>query len=249
MNDGTYPTGKWSRPEAAMAAEQINKYSMGVIVLGGLLVLILIVSWLGGPSTPANTVGSASGELTETATTTDSEAAYQPYRVSVLDVLGKLGVAVLCVYGVILGLRWWRDKMGTAAQQAAYGDQQLLNIRQEARLGENDLLYVVELGNRVILIGQGEGQLSVLADLPAEEVVPEEKPAPAEEGRPLRVVDLNQEAAARPQRGLEAELDEVGVGTEPARRGEHIRAQSQRAQEDWPARRDALIRALQEAEG
>lgn len=208
-------------PEANTPVSPNNRYVIGGLLLGGVLLLTLAITWM-QPTPPAET-GNTLAQPAE------DIGGYQPYQVSILDVLGKLSVAVLCIYGAALGLRWWKSKTKLSGYPGA--DQDLLRIKEQAHLGPRQKLYLIELGQRVVLLGSGEGELSVLVDLPAEEVYPEPS-------APLSEVHLTGDDFVEP----------APAKSTVELHGERIRTQSWRDQQDWPRRRELLIKALEDDE-
>jgi len=210
-----------------------RKHIVGALLLAGVLILALAASWMRGPVVPedlgGHTLAEQRGWDASGTVSPDTRDAYQPQRVSILDILGKLSVAVLCIYGVIWGLRWWKDKTQLATDRPAA--QNLLKIKEQTHLGQRQKLYLVELGQHIILIADGDGELSLLADLPTEEVYP--RSSPLGEQPPLAVIDF----------GMAGAND-----TNHAVHGERIRARSQYDQRNWPRRRGLLIKALQQQE-
>ncbi len=220
--------------EQAATVPRNSKYVIGALLLVGVLVLAVAASWMRPSAVPEGVAEDTGAEEmpwgASGTVSADTRDGYQPHRVSILDMLGKLSVAVLCIYGVIWGLRWWKDKTTLEADRGK--EEDLLKIKEQACLGQRQKLYLVEVGKHIILIADGDGELSLLADLPAEEVYP--RPSPPEEQVSLPVIDFSMPAIK---------------GTDQARHGQEIRVRSQRDQQDWPRRRELLIRALQQQEG
>ena len=231
MNDQMHPSVQFSRQVRSPNRGPINrKYTTPLVALVGVLFIALFISWLGGRQLTPTTRDSLGGGVEALGTTIDASS--ETAHVSILDVLGKLSVAILCIYGVILGLRWWRDRT-VELQDDSSANGQPLKIKQEARLSEHQRLYVVEIGKRMILIASNDTQLVTLADLPIEEVDPDAELYQPPSAPPLRIMDLNVAATD---------------SNRPSQRAERLQVQSRRAEEDWPARRDALIKALQKEE-
>ena len=198
-----------------------SRYAVGVLLLVAVLVVTLAITWL-YPSPPTENVPPAAAPA-------EDIASYESKPVTILDVLGKLSVAILCIYGLTLGLRWWKDRAALSGSRGR--DEDLLKIKQQAHLGSRQKLYLIELGQRVVLLGSGESELSVLVDLPADEVYAE-PPPPLSEVH-LTVDDLAESVPAKSTVDLH---------------GEKIRTRSRQDQQDWPQRRELLIRALQDKE-
>ncbi len=198
-----------------------SRYVIGALLLGGVLLVAVTITWM-YPDPPAE-------NITAAAVSSGDIESYESQQVSLLDVLGKLSVAILCIYGVTLGLRWWKDR--TRLPGSGGTEQALLTIREQAHLGPKQKLYLIELGQRMVLLGSGEGELSVLVDLPVEEVYP--APPVLPDKVHLTVDDLAEPVPSEPALELH---------------GARIRTRSQRDEQDWPRRREDLIRALQHSE-
>ena len=155
-----------------------------------------------------------------------------PVRVSLLDVLGKVGLAVLFIYAVAFalsrmkGLRSLPRWLPTAPKNV----NRRLRVSETLPLSRQEgTLYLVEVDDHVMLVGACAEQLEVLWS-PAPEVTSSFQPVSEKkaESRPV----LREEALLP----AEKPLSERGFG-EPARR-----------EADWARERRRLINALMESE-
>lgn len=97
-------------------------------------------------------------------------SAASPVYLSVLDVLGKLVIAVLLAWGIVHALRWWRDDRGRLSRAASSGRQ--LRLEESLALGTDERLYLVEVAGRRLLLAGGEGGLHSIAQLDEVEAAP-----------------------------------------------------------------------------
>ncbi len=83
--------------------------------------------------------------------------------VSMLDVLGKLAVAVIVAIGLVHGVRWWRERSPISGLGERRG--RLLRLEESLSLGVDGRLHLVEVDGRRLLLAGREGNLQRLADL------------------------------------------------------------------------------------
>ncbi|MGC9318521.1 MAG: flagellar biosynthetic protein FliO [Armatimonadota bacterium] len=86
-----------------------------------------------------------------------------PAYLSVVELLGKLLVAVLVAWGLVQAVRWWQDRHGATHGTGAGG--RLLRIEESLSLGADGRLYLVEVDGRRLLLGGSEGAVVQIADL------------------------------------------------------------------------------------
>jgi len=180
--------------------------------------------WLPAP-TPTETV-IADGVMRSPATGGDLKS------VSVTDLLAKLALVALLIYGATWGLKQWRER---AIVTPSSGRGGLIRVRESVALGGSGHLYVVEFGSRNLLVSAVGDQVTLLtgnsssemngfdtSSLPVqEEVAREEPPAEATGGLfQQRMRDVN---------------------------GARLRAENFKRTADWERKRDALVKALQES--
>lgn len=150
-----------------------------------------------------------------------------PARVSVIDLVGKL-IAVLALgWGVTRAARWWQGVRGAGLLGGAPAGR-LMCVEETLSLGADGRLHLLAVdGRRLLLAGTAEG-LRQLADLTP----------PPEDGAPSLYRSRRQRA--------DGTVDELNILQAPASR-RPLRADLTRGSEDWQARRDQLLRELQES--
>lgn len=162
---------------------------------------------IGGPAEPAHTAGSG------------------PAYLSVVELLGKLVVAVLVAWGLVQAVRWWQDRRGNAHGAGPGG--RLLCIEESLSLGADGRLYLVEVDGRRLLLGTGEGMVAQIAD------ISEAPPRPS----------LYRSIKRRADGGSdELTIAHRPVSTEPVR-PDLVETDEG---ESWEQRRSRLLRELQE---
>ncbi|NOZ28606.1 MAG: flagellar biosynthetic protein FliO [Chloroflexi bacterium] len=80
-----------------------------------------------------------------------------------LGVVGSLGLVILVAYGSI-----WGMKRFLMSREGPGGTTALIRVRERVNLSPNRVLYLVEVGDRVLLLGGTDQQITTLADLEAE---------------------------------------------------------------------------------
>lgn len=212
---------------------------MIVRVLVVMLVCVLSCVW--STAWAQGEADSADGWLpavtaTNAATATDtmqSPVAGDSVRpVSMADLLGKLALVVVLIYGATWGLKQWRER---AIATPSSGRGGLIRVRESVAFGNSGHLYVLEFGSRNLLVSAVGDQVTLLtansssemsgfdtSSIPVQETVEEEQqPAEPVEGIfQQRMRDVN---------------------------GARLRAENFRRTADWERKRDALVRALQES--
>ncbi len=166
----------------------------------------------------------------EAATPPADEGGYLPAEtggstLSVLDVLWKLALAALLAWGVVHGIRWWRDAQFSAAGDAGRGGRRMW-VEETLSLGSDGRLYLVEVEGRRMLLAAQEGSLAQIADV-------DEKPGPPSAYRSVR-------------KRADGSTDELNV------RRADVSTRAVRPDvvdedtESWEERRGRLLRELQE---
>ncbi len=80
-----------------------------------------------------------------------------PAYLSILDVAGKLIVAVVIAYGLLYAIRWWRDNRLQAGTQAPSRERRM-TLEETLALGPDGHLYLVEVeGQRMLLAARQDG--------------------------------------------------------------------------------------------
>lgn len=191
-----------------------------------LIVVLVMAAALGGARAWCQSPADASSDWQEgDASATDSVQA--PARVSAVDLVGKL-VAVLALgWGGTRAVRWWQGaRAGTVFGGAP--TRRLMCVEETLSLGADGRLHLLAVdGRRLLLAGTAEG-LRQLADLTP----------PPEDDTP----SIYRSRRQRSDGGVdELNILRGPVGTRP------LRADLARDCDDWHARRDQLLRELQES--
>lgn len=206
-----------------------------VVVLVCMLSCIWSAAWAQGGADSANDwlpPVTATDAATVNATPQPSTAGSSVRPVSLADLLGKLALVVVLIYGATWGLKQWRER---AIVTPSSGRGGLIRVRESVALGNSGHLYVVEFGSRNLLVSAVGDQVTLLtantssemssfdtSSIPVQDTVQEELP-PAE-----------------PEEGLfQQRMRDVN--------GARLRAENFRRTADWERKRDALVRALQES--
>lgn len=206
-----------------------------LVITLGLAAVLLLGVWL-----QPGTAGPLDALEPATAATAPSGGASQtpphtPVRVSVLDVLGKIAVAVLLAYGVSFALSRYRARAPQGSSwrsrlQSRETDQ--LRLRDTLALPRQEgTLYLLEMGGRPLLVGATGQQITVAWPPAAPDdtsAFPPHRPAP-EEAVPEVLPD--------PAVGLPAAPRRTQSPSPPARN-----------QTEWAQERRQLINALMRAE-
>jgi flagellar biogenesis protein FliO len=180
-------------------------------------------------------------------------------KVSVLDVAGKLGAILLCVYGLATGLRLfkgrgfsWPRQTDWLRPRGAEAEPTQLRVMESLPLGPNRRLYLVEANGHVLLLGADATGLASLGDLGKDKTsVPTPLPG-AERATAATIVAPGDTSeftpAASPRREMRADplasirRDRVEDAAPATRTVAHER----RDEESWARKRDILIRALRD---
>lgn len=152
-----------------------------------------------------------------------------PASVSMLDVLAKLSLAALAIYGLGFGLKRARDGglLGQWGVMPAPGPASRVQLRETLSLGRGQgTLYLVELDDRALLLGASLDGLQVLW-----QAAPEQTSSfpPVEAPPPVEIIE-------KPQPPVELPLQQRGFAM-PARN-----------EADWARERSRLISSLVQAE-
>ncbi len=204
--------------------------------LAGLFALLLVV-WMGpGESSSAPTTLSSSARVLENGTEPSAPAAdaAAPVRVSVLDVVGKLSLAILVGYGVVFILRrLGAGKKGLCEKPAFYapGGREL-RVQDSLTLpGEEGTLYLVEVQGHTLLIGAAAEPLYLLWTSAAEQT--------------SALPPVSATSAAAPNSSGAAAFSGPRAAAEDKRPLGNVML---RAERDWAQQRRRLINALMESE-
>lgn len=173
-----------------------------------------------------------------------------PERVSVLDICGKLCAMLLCVFGLFSGVKLFKGRGISWLQlprvQATGGS---LHVLETLPLGGSRCLYLVQAGERTVLLGADSTGLAALSDFGATSA------ASTQSGRAQDVTALLQSrgdtsefapttsgAPSDCETGRRPMRPEIPAPSTPTR----SQAQERRDEESWARKRDLLIQALKE---
>jgi len=149
-------------------------------------------------------------------------------HVSMLDVLGKLIVALVVAWGLMRALRWWQETRASGAGGGACGRH--MCVEETLSLGADGRLHLVEVDGRRLLLATREQGVRQIADLTPRE--PEPEPVPSV-------------YRSRRQRA-DGGADELNIAHSSSLPGRPMRHDPGREGESWQARRDRLLAELQE---
>lgn len=195
-------------------------------------VVLLIALW----ARPADPQASHWDDLKggATAAETQPEAApetpAEPRHLSVVDLIGKVSLSILLVYGAVLGLA--KLKMLNLAPRAVANATETrhsrLQLRETLSLGgDGPVLYLVEVESQLMLVGAAADQMQLLWQAP---------PEVTSSFSPVTVDQVPDEPEGPFPVLHEASLSQRGFGA-PARR-----------ETDWARERSQLISALMQSE-
>lgn len=155
------------------------------------------------------------------------EADRAPTRVSIIDLVGKFVLVLGLGWGVMRAVRWWQETRGGASPGGGPAGRQM-RVQETLSLGSDGRLHLLSVEGRLLLLAGGPEGLRQLADL-----------------TPTTDDDVPSVYRSRRTRtdGAVDELNIVraSVGHQP------VRADLTRDAEDWRARREQLLRELQES--
>ena len=135
--------------------QKLPPWAWGSLALGGLFAVVWIINSRVAPSptSPATAVG---GDTTALA----------------VDILVKLSLIVGLIYGALWVFRRWRGgDLRSGAKK--------IDILETVHLSPRRAIHLVRAGNRVVLIGATDQNVTFLSDVEALESSPAEQPGPA----------------------------------------------------------------------
>ncbi len=156
-----------------------------------------------------------------------AEVAPVPTSLSVLDLLGKLTIAVLVAWGLAHGARWLQRQNITRATLGAPAGESPLKLEQTLSLGVDGRLYLITVDDQRVLLAAREGSVQRI------ETDSETRPG---------ATPIYRAATKRNNRPAdELNIGHAGISTRPVR--SDVIADS----DNWAQRRDELLRELQDA--
>lgn len=149
-----------------------------------------------------------------------------PGSLALLDLLGKLTIAVLVAYGLAHGARWLHQHgLGRRTLSGEWGSERELQLEETLPLGADGRLYLVTVGGQRILLAARDGAIQRIDLNEPEEAV-------AATYRTVR------------QRG-DAPADELNIA-QSRLSTRAVRADVISDSASWAQRRDQLLRQLQD---
>ena len=202
-----------------------------LVVIAGLSTLLLAL-WLQQPSDAQPATWGEGSPSAATAPTTTAPAP-GPVHVSTLDVLGKVSIAVLLIYGAGYAFsryRNWRPPTSVRRRPWRPGDTGRLQLRETFALPRQEgTLYLLELDGQSLLVSASAGHVEVVYSPAAPDTTSsfEPLPEPATEKPSGFAAVYQTPEAPRPEQGF----------TRPMR-----------GESEWAEERSQLISALMRAE-
>lgn len=147
-----------------------------------------------------------------------------PTSLSVLDVVGKLVIALAVAYGVVRVVRWWYDGQLSSRTEGGRSGRRMW-VEETLSLGADGRLYLVEVEGRRMLLSGGDGGVVEIADLTDEPV------------RPSAYRSVRRRADGSTD---ELNVAQAGISTRS------VRPDVVESDESWEQRRGRLLRELQE---
>jgi flagellar biogenesis protein FliO len=148
-----------------------------------------------------------------------------PASLTVLDVLGKLVIALVVAYGVIRAIRWWQDRRAGAVGEGGRGGRRMW-LEETLSLGTDGRLYLVEVEGRRMLLAARDGTVAEVADVSEHPVRPSA----------YRSVRKRADGSTDELNVRQADISTRSVRPDVVEGGE----------ESWEQRRGRLLRELQE---
>lgn len=189
------------------------------------LLAITVVALMMTPATLAQTPDTAPSDDWQQAPAAEITTA--PASLSVLDLLGKLTIAVLVAWGLAHGARWLQRNRGVQLVTGAPAGQRPLKLEQTLSLGVDGRLHLVTLDGKRVLLATREGSVQRI-DIESETrsgATPVYRAVTKRHDRPAD--ELN--------------IGHATISTRPVR--SDVVADS----DNWAQRRDELLRELQDA--
>jgi len=154
-----------------------------------------------------------------------SETEGSPASLTVLDVLGKLVIALVVAYGAIRVVRWWHDHRARATGDGRRGGRRMW-LEETLSLGTDGRLYLVEVEGRRMLLAARDGSVAEVADVSEHPVRPSA----------YRSVRKRADGSTDELNVRQADISTRSVRPDVVEGGE----------ESWERRRGRLLRELQE---
>lgn len=201
-------------------------FNWRLLIAAGSVTLLLALWMQPGDARPAQ------WDEQRAAAAEEKPAAPAPARVSVLDLVGKVSLAVLLVYGLSFGVAHARKLgFGKGLLPTATSDHtRRLQLCESLPLGKlGAVLHLIEIDGQTIVVGAAADQLFPLWQKPVAEDTSSFRPVKG-------VAELFEPTYAKPGTAVEQPLFQRGFG-HPAR-----------GESDWAQQRTQLISALMQGE-
>ncbi len=154
-------------------------------------------------------------------------AAPDPGTLSILDLLGKLTIAILAAWGLAHGVRWLQQHKGLRPTIGSPAAGRAMVLEESLALGADGRLHLVTVDGQRILLAAREGSVQRI------ELRRDDAPPGTAVYRAMT-------------KHREQPVDELNIGHKPI--STHaIRSDVVTDTETWSERRDQLLRQLQEA--
>lgn len=148
-----------------------------------------------------------------------------PASLTVLEVAGKLVIALVVAYGVIRAIRWWQDHRANTIGEGGRGGRRMW-LEETLSLGTDGRLYLVEVEGRRMLLAAREGGVTEVADVSEHPVRPSA----------YRSVRKRADGSTDELNVRQADISTRSVRPDVVETGD----------ESWEQRRGRLLRELQE---
>ena len=148
-----------------------------------------------------------------------------PASLTVLDVLGKLVIALVLAYGAIRAIRWWQDHRMNTGSEGGRGGRRMW-LEETLSLGTDGRLYLVEVEGRRMLLAARDGSVAEVADVSEHPVRPSA----------YRSVRKRADGSSDELNVRQADISTRSVRPDLVETGD----------ESWEQRRGRLLRELQE---
>ena len=81
-------------------------------------------------------------------------------------------VSALAFVGLLLMALYWALRMLSQGRLLTIGRSKLVSVIESTVLGQHVSVHVVKMGSRYLLLGASSGHVSLIAEMPPEEVEP-----------------------------------------------------------------------------
>lgn len=149
---------------------KLNKRTVALLIIPGLFLLVFVALGTGLAAGSGATAIPHSPEIATPKAELSYQQAYNGEAKAeedggsdlglVIDVLLKLIVVVGLIYATSRGLQYFNRR-----SRASNGRRALINVIESLNLAQNQVLYLVEVGDKALLVGATGTQLSTLTEI------------------------------------------------------------------------------------